>query len=85
MSGRAAPKKRAAPPIEYSLLLTATLCLLAMGAVMVFGASSRDLAAGRGRRRHGAEYLKRTLIFAAIGLFAMRVASVPRGSRWRGR
>src|SRR5262245_27999172 len=36
------PTKRnaAAPPIEYSLLLTATLCLLAFGAVMVFSASS---------------------------------------------
>ncbi len=27
-------------PVEYQLLLTATLCLLALGAVMVFSASS---------------------------------------------
>ncbi len=84
MSGRKPPKrtasgrkpaKRTAPPIEYSLLLTATLCLLALGAVMVFSASSATslLAEGGG---DGAEYLKRTLIFAAIGLLAMRVASV---------
>ena len=37
-------------PIEYSLLLTATLCLLALGAVMVFSASSATVAADRGRR-----------------------------------
>ena len=42
---------------------------------MVFSASSATslLAEGGG---DGAEYLKRTLIFAAIGLLAMRVASV---------
>jgi cell division protein FtsW len=72
-------KKRAAPPIEYSLLLTATLCLLAIGAIMVFSASSATslLAEGGG---DSAEYLKRTLIFAALGLLAMRVASI-RGVR----
>ena len=59
MSGRKPPKrtasgrkpaKRTAPPIEYSLLLTATLCLLALGAVMVFSASSATslLAEGGG-------------------------------------
>lgn len=59
------------PPIEYSLLLTATLCLLALGAVMVFSASSaKSLLADGG---DGAFYLKRTLIFAAIGLVAMRL------------
>ena len=66
---------RSAPPIEYSLLLTATLCLLAIGAVMVFSASSATslLSSGGG---DGAEYLKRTLIFAGIGLLLMRVASI---------
>ena len=60
--------------MEYSLLLTATLCLLAFGAVMVFSASSaRSLLSSGGS---GFYYLERTLIFGAIGLFAMRIASV---------
>ena len=68
-------RRRGAPPIEYSLLLTATLCLLALGAVMVFSASSaRALLAEQGGG-DGAEYLKRTLIFAAIGLVALRLAA----------
>jgi cell division protein FtsW len=69
-----APAKRGSPPLEYSLLLTATLCLLAFGAVMVFSASSaRSLLNSGGS---GFYYLERTLVFAAIGLLAMRVASV---------
>jgi cell division protein FtsW len=61
------------PPLEYSLLLTATLCLLAFGMVMVFSASSaRSLLDDGG---NGFYYLERTLIFGAIGLLAMRVAS----------
>ena len=72
-------RRRGAPPIEYSLLLTATMCLIALGAVMVFSASSAKalLAEGGG---DGAEYLKRTVIFAAIGLLVLRIASV-RGVR----
>ncbi|HEY3193151.1 MAG TPA: putative lipid II flippase FtsW [Solirubrobacterales bacterium] len=76
MSSRAAApaSKRAAPPLEYSLLLTATLCLLAFGAVMVFSASSaRSLLNSGG---NGFYYLERTLVFGAIGLVVMRVASV---------
>jgi cell division protein FtsW len=73
MSGPRGGGSRSAPPLEYSLLLTATLCLLALGAVMVFSASSaRSLLAGAG---DGAYYLKRTVVFAAIGLLAMRFAS----------
>lgn len=74
---KASAKK--APPVEYSLLLTATLCLLALGAVMVFSASSAKtvLAEGGG---DGFYYLKRVAMFAAIGLLAMRVMSV-RGVR----
>ena len=65
---------RSAPPLEYSLLLTATLCLLALGAVMVFSASSaRTLLAGGG---DGAYYLKRTVLFAGIGLVVLRFASI---------
>jgi cell division protein FtsW len=75
MSSRGAPaSKRAAPPLEYSLLLTATLCLLAFGAVMVFSASSaRSLLNSGG---NGFYYLERTLVFGAIGLVVMRVAAV---------
>jgi len=69
--GRVGPRRRAAaPPVEYSLLLTATLCLLAFGAVMVFSASSTtSLLSTSG---DSAYYLKRTLVFGAIGLVAMR-------------
>ena len=75
MSASAAkPRKPAPPPLEYSLLLTATLCLLAFGAVMVFSASSaRSLLDSGG---NGFYYLERTVIFGAIGLLVMRVASV---------
>jgi len=55
-------------------LLTATLCLLAFGAVMVFSASS-----ARSLLNHGGSgfyYLERTLLFGAIGLVAMRIAAV---------
>jgi cell division protein FtsW len=67
-------RKPPAPPLEYSLLLTATLCLLAFGAVMVFSASS-----ARSLLNHGGSgfyYLERTVIFGAIGLVVMRVAAV---------
>ena len=69
----AATKARKPPPLEYSLLLTATLCLLAFGAVMVFSASSaRSLLNSGG---NGFYYLERTVIFGAIGLVVMRFAS----------
>jgi len=56
--------------VEYSLLLTATLCLLAFGAVMVFSASSTTSLLGT--TGDSAYYLKRTLAFGAIGLLVMR-------------
>ena len=66
-------KRQQPPPLEYSLLLTATLCLLAFGAVMVFSASSaRSLLAGGG---NGFYYLERTLVFGAIGLVVMHFAA----------
>ncbi|MFL5908351.1 MAG: putative lipid II flippase FtsW [Solirubrobacterales bacterium] len=74
LPGRGPAPKRPAPPLEYSLLLTATLCLLAFGAVMVFSASSaRSLLNSGG---NGFYYLERTLVFGAIGLVVMRVAAV---------
>jgi cell division protein FtsW len=60
-------------PIEYSILYTATLCLLAFGAVMVYSASSAEsLLTGPG---DPAYYLKRYLLFGAIGLVVMHVTS----------
>jgi cell division protein FtsW len=70
--GRARAKRKP-PPIEYGILLTATLCLLAGGAVMVYSASSaRDLLSGAG---DGTGYLERYAFYGAIGLVAMRVLS----------
>ena len=61
-------KKRAATlPAEYNLLLTATLCLLAFGAVMVFSASSTTRVLSDGGLSDSAFYLKRTLLFGAAG------------------
>ncbi len=74
------PKKKAKPrargravSTEYNLLLTATLCLLALGAVMVFSASSTTQVLHDGGLSNSAYYLKRTLIVGAIGLVAMHV------------
>jgi cell division protein FtsW len=51
--------------------MTATLCLLAFGAVMVYSASSpRDLLGGQG---NGAGEFVRYLVFCGIGLAAMQV------------
>jgi cell division protein FtsW len=69
-----ASRKPPAPPLEYSLLLTATLCLLAFGAVMVFSASSARSLLNNGGS--GFYYLERTVAFAAIGLVAMRLLAV---------
>ncbi len=66
------------PPVEYSVLLTATLCLLAFGVVMVFSASSTTQLLGSSG--DSAYYLKRTLLFGAVGLLAMRVLA-NRGTR----
>ena len=62
----------AAQPIEYSLLLTATLCLLAFGVVMVFSASSTTSLLGT--TGDSAYYLKRTILFGGFGLLAMQRA-----------
>jgi cell division protein FtsW len=60
---------------EYNLLLTATLCLLALGAVMVFSASSTTQVLKDGSLANSAFYLKRTLMFGAVGLVAMHLAA----------
>src|SRR3954471_21843684 len=66
-------KARSKPPIEYSILYTATLCLIAAGAVMVYSSSSAEsLLDGSGDPSY---FLKRYVIYAAIGLVAMHVLS----------
>ena len=60
-------------PIEYSILYTATLCLLAGGAVMVYSASSAEsLLSGPG---DPAFYLKRYVMFGLAGLVLLHLAS----------
>ena len=71
-------RARSTRPIEYSLLLTATLCLLAFGVVMVFSASSTTALLGDSG--DGAYYLKRTALFGLAGLLIMHLLSV-RGAR----
>ena len=75
--GKGKTKKRRAAklPAEYNLLLTATLCLLALGAVMVFSASSTTRILNDGGLSDSAFYLKRTLIFGALGLAVMHLAA----------
>ena len=68
-------RKRAKPPLEYSILYTATLCLLAAGAVMVYSASSAESLQSGG---DAAGFLKRYLMFGALGLVGMHLLS--RGS-----
>jgi cell division protein FtsW len=76
--GKGKSKKRArgaAVSTEYNLLLTATLCLLALGAVMVFSASSTTRVLQDGGLSDSAFYLKRTLMFGAVGLIVMHVVA----------
>ncbi len=65
--------KRAPMTFEHSMLRTATLCLIAFGAVMVYSASSgTSLLNGGG---DSSQYLKRYLLSAAIGLVALAYTS----------
>jgi cell division protein FtsW len=58
-------------PLEHRILLTATMCLLAFGAVMVYSASSATtLLAGHG---YGSGYLIKFVAYGAIGLVLMHV------------
>jgi cell division protein FtsW len=66
-------RARSAPPLEHRILMTATLCLLAFGAVMVYSASSPlGVLAGRG---YGTGDFVRYLIYGGFGLAAMHVLS----------
>ncbi len=68
-----AAARRVAPPLEHRMLLTATLCLLAFGAVMVYSASSPLGVLSRGGT--GAGEFVRYLLFGGLGLAAMHVIS----------
>ncbi len=73
MRAAARAKAQRAVPLEYNLLLTATLCLLAFGAVMVYSASSaRALLQGQG---DGTGFLVRYLIYGGLGLIGMHVVA----------
>src|SRR4051794_26122544 len=66
-------KRRRQQPLEHRLLLTAILCLLAGGAVMVYSASSaRTLLEGQG---DGTAYLVKYVAYGSIGLLAMHFIS----------
>ncbi len=69
---KARPRARAvAPPLEHRILMTATLCLLAFGAVMVYSASSPvGVLAGSGL---GTGEFLRYVIFGGLGLIVMHV------------
>jgi cell division protein FtsW len=66
------PRSRRRPkPVEYNILLTATLCMLAAGAVMVYSASSaRTLLEGQG---DGTAYLVKYVVYGAVGLVVLQV------------
>src|SRR5437879_9858768 len=80
---RARRRARArAQPLEQRMLLTATLCLLAYGAVMVYSASSAtSLLAGHG---NGSGYLLKYLLYGAIGLLLMRLLAADGVARING-
>src|SRR3954470_5243860 len=72
MAAAKGSRRRAKPPLEYSILYTATLCLLAAGAVMVYSASSAESLLENG---DPAFFLKRYVAFGALGLIAMHLLS----------
>jgi len=78
---KAKAKKRASQSIEYQLIITATMCLVAFGAVMVFSASSTSSLLGESG--DGAFYLKRTLMFGAFGLICLHLLARARLSAIR--
>jgi cell division protein FtsW len=66
-------RRRTEQPLEHRMLQTATFCLLAGGAVMVYSASSaRTLLQGQG---DGTSYLVKYLAYGAVGLIAMNILS----------
>ncbi|HUB03450.1 MAG TPA: putative lipid II flippase FtsW [Solirubrobacteraceae bacterium] len=66
--------RRVPPPLEHRILMTATLCLLAFGAVMVYSASS-PLGVLSSSGGSGTGDFVRYVVFGALGLAAMHVLS----------
>jgi cell division protein FtsW len=63
--------RAASQTLEHRILLTATLCLLAFGAVMVYSSSSAStLLEGHGT---GTGYLVKFVIYGALGLILMQL------------
>src|SRR3989442_1094942 len=62
-------REREAMTFEHSMVRTATLCLIAFGAVMVYSASSGTSLLSQGG--DSSMYLKRYLLSAGLGLVAM--------------
>ena len=58
-------------PVEYSILFTATLCLLATGAVMVYSASSAEAVLGGSG--DASFYLKRYAMFGLVGMVVLHL------------
>ncbi|MBI5105989.1 MAG: putative lipid II flippase FtsW [Solirubrobacterales bacterium] len=66
-------RRRHPHPLEQNILLTATLCLLAFGAVMVFSASSaRTLLSGQG---DGTQFLVKYVGYGAVGFAVLLFVS----------
>ncbi|MCW3001006.1 MAG: ftsW [Conexibacter sp.] len=64
-------RRRHPHSIEHNILITATLCLLAAGAVMVFSASSaRTLLSGQG---DGTSFMVKYVAYGAIGFVLMQI------------
>src|SRR5215212_1694615 len=79
-------RRRHPHPIEHSILITATLCLLAAGAVMVFSASSaRSVLSGQG---DGTSFMVKYVAYGTVGFALMQVpglgVSVNGARRWLG-
>jgi cell division protein FtsW len=64
-------RRRHPHSIEHNILITATLCLLAAGAVMVFSASSaRTLLSGQG---DGTSFMVKYVVYGALGFALMQI------------
>ena len=74
--GRRPPRRQTREaPLEYGVLLTATMILFALGAVMVFSASSTRTILDDGGLAASSSFFRMTLIAGAIGFAVMVWAS----------